>query len=272
MTLKSFPNTIINYAHSVCSLQDFCFDEELFLSKRQLFNPLTTITIHFINSFDSVSPIFPSTQRHNDDSNLFPALFYVCCLTFCAFKTTKILKRNACYAGFSGNWDKYTDKGSLEQEHSSLMFFSWQFQIKKFLKANYNTKGCSCGEAVAISLAKALQFSKLKLTSAALTHAIRAKAVGCTGKSMRIDGSSSTCVHISRRKIPQRLLDILDKKGRWFYNLCELCKTYHNVKGLAIEVATSIVLDVSLFSVTQGPTMKLLRIKMKQDKKWQKFM
>lgn len=152
------------------------------------------------------------------------------------------------------------------------MFFSWQFQIKKFLKANYNTKGCSCGEAVAISLAKALQFSKLKLTSAALTHAIRAKAVGCTGKSMRIDGPSSTCVHISRRKIPQRLLDILDKKGRWFYNLCELCKTYHNVKGLAIEVATSIVLDVSLFSVTQGPTMKLLRIKMKQDKKWQKLM
>ena len=103
---------------------------------------------------------------------------------------------------------------------------------------------------MAVSLAKALQFSKLKLTSAALTHAIRAKAVGCTGKSMRNDGSSSTCVHISGRKIPQRLLDILDKKGRWFYNVCELCKTYHNVKGLAIEVVTSIVLDITLFSVT----------------------
>lgn len=67
----------------------------------------------------------------------------------------------------------------------------------------------SCG----YKFSKSPQFSKLKLTSAALTHAIRAKAVGCTGKSMRIDGSSSTCVHISRWKIPQRLLDILDKKG-----------------------------------------------------------
>lgn len=148
-------------------------------------------------------------------------------------------------------------KGSLGQEQSSLTLFSWHFQANKFLKANYNTKGCSCGEAVAVSLAKALQFSKLKLTSAALTYAIRAKAVGCTGKSMRIDGSSSTCVHISRRLIPQRLLDILDKKGRWVYNLCELCQTYHKVKGFAIEVVTSIiVLDVSLFRVTQGPLMK----------------
>ncbi|XP_067020202.1 uncharacterized protein [Acropora muricata] len=86
-------------------------------------------------------------------------------------------------------------------------------EARKCLKAKYNTKGCSCGEAVAVSLAKALQFSKLKLTSAALTHAIRAKGLGCTGKSMRIDGSSSTCVHISRRLIPQGLLDILDKKG-----------------------------------------------------------
>ena len=40
---------------------------------------------------------------------------------------------------------------------------------------------------MAVSLAKALQFSKLKLTSAVLTHAVQAKAVGCTGKSMRIN-------------------------------------------------------------------------------------
>ena len=31
---------------------------------------------------------------------------------------------------------------------------------------------------MAVSLAKALQFSKLKLTSAVLTHAVQAKAVG----------------------------------------------------------------------------------------------
>lgn len=86
-------------------------------------------------------------------------------------------------------------------------------EAKKFLQANYNTKGCSCGEAVAVSFAKALQFSNLKLTSAALTHSIRTKAVGCTGKNMRSDGSSSTCVHISKWKIPQRLLDISDKNG-----------------------------------------------------------
>ena len=93
---------------------------------------------------------------------------------------------------------------------------------------------------MAVSLAKALQFSKLKLTSAALTHAIRAKGLGCTGKSMRIDGSSSTCVHISRRLIPQGLLDILDKKGKWVYNLCDPCKTYHNIKGFVMEAVTSI--------------------------------
>ena len=115
------------------------------------------------------------------------------------------------------------------------MFLSWQFQIKKFLKANYNTKGCSCGEAAAISLAKALQFSKLKLTSAALTHAIRAKAVGCTGKSMRIDGSSSTCVHISRRKIPQRLLDILDKKGDGFIIYVSYAKPIIMLKVLPLK-------------------------------------
>ena len=147
------------------------------------------------------------------------------------------------------------------------MFFSCHFQTKKFLKANYNTTGCSYGEVVAVSLVKTLQFSKLKLTSAVLTHAVQAKAVGCTGKSMRINSSSLTCVDICRQSIPQRLLDILDKKGTWVYNLSELCKTYHNVEGLAIEVVTLIVLDVSLFCFIQGPMMKLFWIKMKQDKK-----
>ena len=105
---------------------------------------------------------------------------------------------------------------------------------------------------MAVSLAKALQFSKLKLTSAVLTHAVQAKAVGCTGKSMRINSSSLTCVDICRQSIPQRLLYILNKKCKWVYNLSELCKTYHSVEGLAIEVVTLIVLDVSLFVSFRG--------------------
>ena len=72
------------------------------------------------------------------------------------------------------------------------------------------TKGCSCGESIAISLSKAVVFAELGMTSGALRHYIVSNGIGCSGKSMCIGATSTTCVHISCRKLPLALLKIID--------------------------------------------------------------
>ena len=84
------------------------------------------------------------------------------------------------------------------------------FQAKLFFKARVVTKGCSCGEAVVVSLQKAIPFANITLTTPAnLQNYIEANGIGCIRKTMRTGTSSKTCVHIKHAAIPDRVLKII---------------------------------------------------------------
>ena len=80
-------------------------------------------------------------------------------------------------------------------------------QAKLFFKARVVTKGCNCGEAIVLSLQKALPFANITVTTPAkLRNYIESNKVGCVGKTMRTGRSSRTCVHIKHTAVPKKLL------------------------------------------------------------------
>jgi hypothetical protein len=76
-----------------------------------------------------------------------------------------------------------------------------------FFKANVATKGCNCGDAIVVSLQKALPFANIHVTTPVqLRRYIESNNIGCVGKTMRAGKSSRTCVHIKHSAVPDKLL------------------------------------------------------------------
>ena len=88
------------------------------------------------------------------------------------------------------------------------MYFPF-IQAKDFFKAIVRTKGCLCGDAVVLSLQKAVPFANMEMTPAAIRNYIETNKIGCTNKTMRTATSSRTCVHIRHASLPQHLLAII---------------------------------------------------------------
>ncbi|CAB4014980.1 Hypothetical predicted protein [Paramuricea clavata] len=82
-------------------------------------------------------------------------------------------------------------------------------EAKGFFKASVRTKTCNCGEVVVISLAKAVPFADLKMTSEAMRRYIQSNGIGCRGKTMRAGNTSATCVHVKHSSLPPSLLQII---------------------------------------------------------------
>ena len=79
-----------------------------------------------------------------------------------------------------------------------------------FFKAYVATKGCNCGDAIVVSLQKALPFANITVTTPVqLRKYIESSKIGCVGKTMRVGRSSRTCVHIKHTGIPLRLLSMV---------------------------------------------------------------
>lgn len=80
-------------------------------------------------------------------------------------------------------------------------------QAKLFFKAHVVTKGCNCGNAIVVSLQKALPFANISVTTPVrLRKYIESNNIGCVGKTMRTGKSSRTCVHIKHTAVPSTLL------------------------------------------------------------------
>ena len=96
-------------------------------------------------------------------------------------------------------------------------------QAKGYLKKHSTTTGCLCGDVVAFNVPLAIEQAQLTIPSTTIGRYVRTFELGCTGKNMRLNNKNMTCLHISRRKLPSTLLNVLDK-GNYKHNLLPALK------------------------------------------------
>ena len=76
---------------------------------------------------------------------------------------------------------------------------------------------------VVISLAKAVPFADLKMTSEAMRRYIQSNGIGCRGKTMRVGNTSATCVHVKHSSLPPSLLELIKPTSGIYINLQNVC-------------------------------------------------
>ncbi|KAL9980067.1 hypothetical protein ACROYT_G008608 [Oculina patagonica] len=86
-------------------------------------------------------------------------------------------------------------------------------KAKAYLRLHSTPTGCLCGDVVAFNTSLAFKHSDIKIPSATVRQYVKRFELGCTGKNMKFNGKSMTCLHLSWHKLPAHLIDILDNKA-----------------------------------------------------------